>query len=56
MRFSQFDFPGDIAIFRDKIIIINWIDKPSAILITSPKMAEQYKTFFNQLFHLASPF
>lgn len=56
VRFSQFEFPGDIAIFKDKIILINWIDKPSAIMITSPKMAEQYKLFFNQLFQLASPF
>ena len=46
LRYSSVSFPGDVAIFRDKVVILNWIGKPTAILITSQELAKQYKDFF----------
>jgi sugar-specific transcriptional regulator TrmB len=56
LRFGNFDYPGDIAIFKDKIVIINWEEIPTAIVITSNKMAEQYRMFFKQMYDISKPF
>ncbi|MCK4670706.1 MAG: hypothetical protein KAT43_05895 [Nanoarchaeota archaeon] len=56
LRFGNFDYPGDIAIFQDKVVIINWEETPTAILTTSNKMAEQYKIFFKQMYNISKPF
>ena len=52
-RYSKISFPGDVAIFRDKVIIFNWKDNLTAILITSKNLAEQYKNFFLGLWKIA---
>lgn len=53
MRYSKVSFPGDVAIFRDKVIILYWKENPTAILITSKYLAEQYKQFFLGLWESA---
>jgi len=45
-RYSKISFPGDVAIFKDKVIIFNWEGTPTAILITSKNLSEQYRDFF----------
>ncbi len=52
-RYSKISFPGDVAIFRDKVIIFNWKDIPTAILITSKNLAKQHKDFFLGLWKIA---
>ncbi|MDI6721895.1 MAG: hypothetical protein QMD85_05855, partial [Candidatus Aenigmarchaeota archaeon] len=42
LRYSNVSFPGDVAIFRDKVVILNWEDNPTAILIASKSLSEQY--------------
>ncbi|MBI5065778.1 hypothetical protein HZA97_06075 [Candidatus Woesearchaeota archaeon] len=45
-RYSDVSFPGDMAIFRNQVVILSWQETPIGILITNKKMAEQYKEFF----------
>ncbi len=53
LRYSSISFPGDVAIFRDQVVILNWEDKPTAILITSKNLSRQYKDFFLGLWKIA---
>jgi sugar-specific transcriptional regulator TrmB len=46
LRYNKVSFPGDVAIFRNHVIIFNWENTPTAILITSENLSEQYKNFF----------
>lgn len=55
LRYSPISFPGDVAIFRDQVVILNWEDKPTAILITSKNLSRQYKDFFLGLWKIAKP-
>lgn len=45
-RYSGVSFPGDVAIFRNQVVILNWTLNPSATLITNSNLAKQYKDFF----------
>lgn len=46
IKYSKVSFPGDTAIFRDKVILFNWEGPPSATLITSKSLSLQYQSFF----------
>jgi sugar-specific transcriptional regulator TrmB len=46
LRYSKVSFPGDVAIFRDYVVIFNWGKMPTAILIQNIDLAKQYKNFF----------
>lgn len=46
LRFSNVSFPGDTAIFKNRVILFNWDDAPIATLITNNNLAEQYADFF----------
>ena len=48
-RFTSFNFPQGVVVFQDKLIILNWKERPTAIVITSKTIANQYKTFFYEL-------
>ncbi len=54
LRYSNVAFPGDVAIFRSKVVILNWEDTPTATLITSKNIAKQYKDFFVGLWNKAT--
>lgn len=45
-RYARVSFPGDVAIFRDNVVLFNYGDKPLAILIQSKEISKQYKEFF----------
>jgi len=49
VRYSKGSFPGDVAIFRNQVVILNWEESPTATLITNSNLAEQYKDFFLDL-------
>ena len=53
LKYSAVSFPGDVAIFRDQVVILNWEGVPIATLITSKNIADQYKNFFLGLWKLA---
>ncbi|MBM3234353.1 hypothetical protein FJZ19_04655 [Candidatus Pacearchaeota archaeon] len=53
MRFGNFDFPHGITIFKDKIIIITWKEKSTAIKIESRQIADEFREFFLQLWKVA---
>ena len=52
VRYTDFDFPQGITIFRSSILILDW-ENLTAILIQSRKIAEEYKRFFEHLWKIA---
>mgnify|MGYP001617518075 FL=1 len=52
VRYTNFDFPQGVTIFKDNIVITDW-ENLTAILIHSKKIAEDYKRFFNNLWKLS---
>jgi len=53
LRFVDFHFPQGLTIFGDKVLTINWIDRPIAVLIQSKTVADQYKQYFEELWSTA---
>ena len=53
LRFNDISFPGDTAIFRDKVVLLNWEETPSATLIVNKNLAEQYTNFFLGLWKIS---
>jgi len=51
MRYVNFPIPGNIDIFKDKILFISWAHTPTAILITSPDMAQKFKDYFYSIWN-----
>jgi sugar-specific transcriptional regulator TrmB len=49
LRYTQFNLPQGISIFRDSVIITSWGETPTAIKIESELYAKQYKEFFLEL-------
>jgi sugar-specific transcriptional regulator TrmB len=52
-KYTPISFPGDVAIFRNQVVILNWEETPTAILITSQNLSKQYKDFFLGLWKVA---
>ena len=53
LRYSKISFPGDVAIFRDKVVLLNWDEPSTAILISSKNLAAEYKDFFLGLWKMS---
>ncbi len=53
VRFTGFNFPQGIVIFRDHTVMMNWTENPIAIHIHSKKTAKQYERFFKDLWKTA---
>lgn len=49
LKYTKFNLPQGITIFRDNVILLSWTDIPTAIKIQSKTMSEQLKGFFNEL-------
>lgn len=45
-RFSDLDLPLGLMIINDRVINWVWGERPTAVEITSPQIARQYKKFF----------
>ncbi len=56
LRFSSFEFPQGIVIFHDSVIFISCTPAAKAIRIKDAKLAEQYRTFFLQLYASGKPY
>src|SRR3989338_7762160 len=49
VRYTTQPLPPNMTIFKDKIALFTWGEKPVAFLIHSPQLADIYRTFFNLL-------
>jgi len=54
MKFVSFSIPT-FTVFRNKVIIYDWaeVDNALAFVITSEKIAEQYKNLFKEMWKIA---
>jgi len=53
LRFTDFNFPQGLTIFRDNIVMVTWGETPTAIKIQSEESSEQFRKFFLQLWKTA---
>jgi len=55
IRYTKFDFPQGITVFRDTVIILTWEEIPYVIRIDSKIFADSFRNFFLQLWKSAKP-
>lgn len=53
LKYTEFNLPQGITIFKDTVIIISWLEEPTAIKIQSTTFSQQLKEFFLQLWQQA---
>ncbi len=49
LRYTKFNLPQGISIFRNAVVIVSWIEEPIAIKIESEPFAQQQREFFLEL-------
>jgi sugar-specific transcriptional regulator TrmB len=52
LRYTDFNLPQGMTIFRDVVIIISWIESPIAIKIESETISNQMREFFIDLWKI----
>jgi len=55
VRYVDFPIPSNISICNDKMVLINWEEKPTGILIKSGQITQTQIGFFNELWKKARP-
>ena len=55
LKYTPFNLPQGITIFRNNVILLSWKDSPLAIKIESGVFANQLKEFFLDLWKTATP-
>jgi HTH-type transcriptional regulator, sugar sensing transcriptional regulator len=55
LKFVNEFLPGGIIIYRNKVIILDWIETPTAIVISSNAIAGSYKKFFDEKWKQTKP-
>ena len=53
LRFVSFPLPGTIDIIKNNLLIITWANV-TGILVTSKKIAEHFKNYFDSIWNMAS--
>ena len=53
LRYTEFNLPQGITIFRNIVVILSWAESPIAIKIESEAISEQLREFFLGLWSLA---
>lgn len=53
LRFTGFDLPQGITVFRDIAVMLSWGEKPIAVRIESAVIAGQFRDFFLGLWKIA---
>jgi len=48
-RFTDTGFPTGVRLFKNKVITMVWGEKPTAIVVESRQLAENYRKFFEDL-------
>ena len=54
-RYTEFNFPQGIIVLNHKLVMLNWKNKPTATVLTSRNITEQYRKFFYELYKTAKP-
>jgi sugar-specific transcriptional regulator TrmB len=54
LRYTKFNLPQGITIFRNTVVILSWIETPIAIKIESEIISKQMKDFFLDLWNSCS--
>jgi sugar-specific transcriptional regulator TrmB len=53
MKFVDFPIPGNIDILANKVLIVSWTPTPTAILIHSKTIADNFRDYFNEVWKIA---
>jgi ribosomal protein L20A (L18A) len=53
LRYTEFNLPQGITIFRNIVVILSWAESPIAIKIESEAISEQLREFFLGLWSIA---
>jgi len=53
VKFVEFPIPGNIDISNDKVMIVTWSPTPTAILIHSQTVADNFRDYFNEVWKSA---
>jgi len=53
LKYTEFNLPQGMTIFRNIVIILSWIESPIAIKIESETISKQLKEFFISLWKIA---
>src|SRR3989344_6062924 len=53
LRYLPYQMPTGLIIFADKVAILTWQEIPTAFVIQSKKIAENYKLFFLAMWKMA---
>lgn len=53
MKYPDFPVPSNIGIFKEKVTMFSWNEKPIGYLIRSKQIAEMYKDFFNRIWNIS---
>lgn len=53
LRYTNFNLPQGITIFKNYVILLSWVESPVAIKIESEIFASQLRNFFNDLWKIA---
>lgn len=53
LKYTKFNLPQGITIFRNNVIILSWVESPIAINIESEIFADQLREFFLELWKIA---
>jgi len=51
IRYVDFPIPGNIDVYKDKLLFISWGTAPIGILITSKDMAQKFKDYFYSIWN-----
>ena len=52
LKYTEFNLPQGITIFRNTVIILSWIESPIAIKIESETISKQLREFFIDLWKI----
>ena len=52
-RFLDFPIPSNIDISEEKVLLISWDEDPTAILISSRSVAQDYRKYFEEIWKIA---
>ena len=56
LKTTDFNYPRGITILNDTLVTISWGERPTAVVMKSKHIAEQYRKFFYELYNKAKPF
>ncbi|HLC58177.1 MAG TPA: helix-turn-helix domain-containing protein [Candidatus Nanoarchaeia archaeon] len=51
MKYVDFPTPGNIDIYKDRLLFISWSNNPIAILITSKAIADKFRQYFYSIWN-----